>query len=98
MNLTDNITPKQLFDLADDDYVFHGTDYGIDGTVEALTSAMERIWLEGMHDDEVGSVIENGLHVFRVAQWTMETDSQGFFQLYQHDSCEQAEQYMESRI
>jgi hypothetical protein len=69
-----------------------------DSTVTMLEDAMNELWLEGLHDDEIGSVTEDGLHIFRVAQYTLETDSAGFTQLYQHDRIVQAHEYMESRF
>ena len=69
-----------------------------DSTVEMLEDAMNELWLDGLHDSESGSVTEDGLHVFRVNQYTLETDSYGFTQLFQHDSVLQAHNYMESRL
>jgi len=62
----------------------------------AIEEAMCSIWLDNMHDSEIGSVTEDGLHVFRVANWTLSTDSQGFVDVLEHNSRLEAHQYMEN--
>jgi hypothetical protein len=63
-----------------------------------LETYLESIWLDGCHDEEVGNVTKEGLHIFRVGNYTLETDSQGFKYVYQHDSELKAHEYMEQRF
>lgn len=70
----------------------------VEEVLEALKTSLKALWLDGCHDGEIGSVTEEGLHIFRVEQYTLETDSQGFTQLYQHDTKQKAHEYMEERF
>jgi len=80
-----NLSEAQVINLSDSPELFD------------IEEALVNIYGNGLHDAEAGSVIEDGLHIFRVANWTLETDSMGFTYYKEHKYCLDAHQYIEAR-
>lgn len=85
---------KHLFNIANEVEPMKHITFEESGPIDSLI----RIYLNGMHDDERGSVSEEGLHVFRVDNWTLETDSQGFTEAIEHDTINEAISYLDTRF
>jgi hypothetical protein len=50
-------------------------------TVDNLREALECFYLNGFQDEVCGTV-ESGCHYYRVSRWIMQTDSQGFHEVF----------------
>lgn len=57
--------------------------------IDSLLDALESFYLCGFHDDVCGTV-ETGCHYYRVSRWIVQTDSQGFHEIFSHDSEKEA--------
>jgi hypothetical protein len=58
-------------------------------TVDNLREALECFYLNGFQDEVCGTV-ESGCHYYRVSRWIMQTDSQGFHEVFSYDTPEEA--------
>jgi hypothetical protein len=58
-------------------------------TVDNLREALECFYLNGFQDEVCGTV-ESGCHYYRVSRWIMQTDSQGFHEVFSYSTPEEA--------
>lgn len=58
-------------------------------TVDSLREALECFYLNGFQDEVCGTV-ESGCHYYRVSRWIMQTDSQGFHEVFTYPTPQEA--------